>query len=73
MKHVTLLLPVVAAFSLSSCLNKDNRATAGIADEYGMLTVPVPKAKKKQERKENRERFRLKSIGEMTDPMVPEW
>lgn len=55
------------AFASSACGSKE-RATAGIADEYGMLSVEP-----KKEKKEKKERFRLKSIAEMTDPMVPEW
>jgi hypothetical protein len=58
---------VVIALATSSCGSKE-RATAGIADEYGMLSVEP-----KKEKKEKKERFRLKSIAEMTDPMVPDW
>ncbi|MDF1862772.1 MAG: hypothetical protein P1U87_21325 [Verrucomicrobiales bacterium] len=58
---------VVIAVATSSCGSKE-RATAGIADEYGMLSVEP-----KKEKKEKKERFRLKSIAEMTDPMVPDW
>lgn len=61
---------VVIALATSSCGSKE-RATAGIADEYGMLSVEPKKEKK--EKKQKKERFRLKSIAEMTDPMVPDW
>ncbi|MCG8601296.1 MAG: hypothetical protein MI807_14230 [Verrucomicrobiales bacterium] len=71
MKIATSVIAIAAALSLSSCLNSDKRATAGIADEYGMLSIPQPKEKKAK--KKGKDRFRLRSIGEMTDPMIPEW
>jgi hypothetical protein len=67
MKIATSVIAIVAALGFSSCLNSDKRANAGIADEYGMLSIPQPKEKK------GKDRFRLKSIGEMTHSMIPEW
>jgi hypothetical protein len=71
MKIATSVIAIVAALGFSSCLNSDKRANAGIADEYGMLSIPQPKEKK--EKKKGKDRFRLKSIGEMTHSMTPEW
>lgn len=69
MKIATSAIAIVAALGFSSCMNSDKRANAGIADEYGMLSIPQPEEKKKK----GKDRFRLKSIGEMTHSMIPEW
>lgn len=65
---VLAALFLATAFLLGSCTGT-NRPTAGIADEYGMLSVDVPKEKRRKQAKIPR----LKSIGEQTDPGFPEW
>lgn len=64
-----MLLLCVALVSLS-CQSKPKRATAGIADEYGMLSV---EPKKEDWKKKEKERFDLRSIGESVDSIIPEW